>query len=158
MAHCNKKNQEERTLEQSSLNIIIEEDIDMDNESQDTSEEQYEDLFPSFRYIFYPKGFENHYGYLNPGELCYWSKLTLEELIQLYEARLLVPDRKDGKYRPKLVHWAEKLKYLLDEGWTIPEIKAWAAGRFKTGKPYFLSPDPGGLADMSPAGGKSTKY
>ena len=88
----------------------------------------------------YPEGFDRNPGYLDLGQLCLWSGLTYEEQAILHDARLLVPDRKDGLYRPKLVLWAEKLKYLLDEGWTIPEIKAWAAGRFKAGKPYIYPP------------------
>ncbi len=88
----------------------------------------------------YPEEFEHFYGYLNQMELCYWSRLGQGELAKLHEARLLVPDRKDGRYRPKLVLWAEKLKYLLDEGWTIPEIKSWARGRFTTGEPNVWPP------------------
>jgi len=42
------------------------------------------------------------------------SGLTIEILKKLEEARLLLPDTKDGRYRPKLVGWGKKLSYLLD--------------------------------------------
>lgn len=38
-------------------------------------------------------------------ELCRHSGLTNEELEKLREYRLLLPDTKDGKYRPKLAGW-----------------------------------------------------
>jgi len=69
--------------------------------------------------------------YLTAEELCRQSGLTLEELKNLNEYRLLVPDIKGGKYRPKLVGWGKKLKEKLSEGWTYEDIKQWTKARWK---------------------------
>jgi hypothetical protein len=61
---------------------------------------------------------------LTATELCERSGLTQDDLAALESARLLLPDRPSGKYRPKLAGWAGKLAYLLRVGWGIPEIKA----------------------------------
>lgn len=73
--------------------------------------------------------------YLSANELCQQSGISHNELEGFESARLLVPDTKDGRYRPKLIGWARKLKCLLDGGWKIDEIKAWAKGRWSTPNP-----------------------
>ena len=78
--------------------------------------------------------------YLTVDQLCSQSGLSLKALEQLSAIRLLVPDQ-DGKFRPKLVKWAEKLAYLLDQGWQLDEIKRWAKGRFLTEDPKKWPPD-----------------
>jgi hypothetical protein len=69
------------------------------------------------------------------------SGLTIDELEALAEARLLVPDRPDGRYRPKLVGWGKKLAFLLREGWDIESIKRWIKERWETGNPRQWPPD-----------------
>lgn len=78
--------------------------------------------------------------YLSAGDLCEQSGLSAGELESLHAARLLVPDR-DGKYRPKLAGWAGKLATLLHAGWSIAEIRRWAAGRWSTPDPRAWPPD-----------------
>ena len=68
--------------------------------------------------------------YLTADELCRQSGLTKEELEKLREFRLLVPDTKEGKYRPKLVGWGKKLKEKLSNGCTCEEIKSWSKERW----------------------------
>ena len=68
--------------------------------------------------------------YLSADELCRQSGLTKEELEKLGEYRLLVPDTKEGKYRPKLVGWGKKLKKKLSNDWTYEEIKKWTRERW----------------------------
>ena len=68
--------------------------------------------------------------YLTADELCWQSGLTKEELQKLEEYRLLVPDTKDGKYRPKLVGWGKKLKAKLLDGWSWEKIKEWTKERW----------------------------
>jgi len=84
---------------------------------------------------------DRYIDYLTVDELCRQSGLTLEDLSQLQEIRLLVPDTADGRYRPKLVGWARKLHYLHSDGWELREIKRWAGGRFKTDNPKQWPPD-----------------
>jgi len=79
--------------------------------------------------------------YLSSTELCERSGLKLDNLTVLEDARLLLADRPSGKYRPKLASWARKLAYLLRVGWAIPEIKAWAKGRWRTETPRCWSPN-----------------
>jgi hypothetical protein len=73
--------------------------------------------------------------YLTAGDLGKQSGLTPEALARLETARLLLPDTKDGRYRPKLAGWGRKLAYLISQGWSIDEIQRWAKGR-------WLNPDP----------------
>jgi hypothetical protein len=68
--------------------------------------------------------------YLTAEELCRLSGLTLDELKNLSEFRLLVPDTKDGRYRPKLVGWAKKLKEKISWSISYEEIKNWSKIRF----------------------------
>jgi len=68
---------------------------------------------------------------LTADELCQLSGLTKYELEQLEKIRLLVPDTKDRRYRPKLIGWGKKLKVKLSNGWTYEEIKTWTKGRWK---------------------------
>lgn len=79
--------------------------------------------------------------YLTAEQLCEQSGLDKENLRRLEEARLLLPDRPDGRYRPKLAGWGRKLAYLLEEGWEVDEIKRWAKGRWKTENPREWPPD-----------------
>jgi hypothetical protein len=79
-------------------------------------------------------------GYLTADELCQQSDLSLDEMGRLESARLLLPDTKDGLYRPKLVSWARKLKYLLDEGWEMDETKMWAKERWSNPDPRQWPP------------------
>jgi hypothetical protein len=86
------------------------------------------------------KNYDRYEGYLSAEELCQQSGLTSENLIKLEETRLLVPDTKDGRYRPKLVGWGKKLAYLLGEGWGIEEIKIWSKERWKSKNPREWPP------------------
>jgi hypothetical protein len=52
----------------------------------------------------------------------------------LAAADLLCPNGA-GMYRPKLASWGRKLAYLLDQGWSIEEIKTWAHDRWYTSNP-----------------------
>ena len=79
--------------------------------------------------------------YLTAEELCCQSGLSLKDLQELTEIRLLVPDTPDGRYRPKLIGWAKKLDYLLGEGWELDEIKRWAKERFKIKNPKQWPPE-----------------
>jgi len=67
--------------------------------------------------------------------------LTVENLNKLEEVRLLVSDTQDGRFRPKLAGWGKKLAYLLDEGWTVAEIKRWSKARWKSENPRKWPPD-----------------
>jgi hypothetical protein len=78
--------------------------------------------------------------YLTREQLLEQSGLSEEELCLLEDMRLLVPDTKDGRYRPKLVGWGKKLGYLLGEGWTNEEIKNWSKERWKSGNPREWPP------------------
>jgi hypothetical protein len=92
------------------------------------------------RYLGYLVDLPDPYGeYLTIDELCEKSGLSIGDIRQLETARLLLPDH-DGKYRPKLVGWAGKLAYLLNQNWQVDEIKRWARGRFKTGNPKQWPP------------------
>lgn len=53
-----------------------------------------------------------------------------EELGRLGEYRLLVPDTKDGRYRPKLVGWGKKPKEKINQCWDCEEIKNWTRERW----------------------------
>jgi hypothetical protein len=78
--------------------------------------------------------------YLTVEELCQQSGLVRNDFENLSAYRLLLPDH-EGKFRPKLVRWAGKLAYLLNEGWETSEIKRWAKGRFQTGNPKEWPPN-----------------
>src|SRR5512137_1353910 len=86
-------------------------------------------------------------------ELCALSGLSRESLAQLKAAGLLRPNAAE-QYRSKLVTWARKLAYLLDAGWSLPEIKTWARARWSAPNPRQWPPDrplgaPQGSADTS---------
>ena len=83
---------------------------------------------------------DQYANYLTAEELCQQSGLSPEELKQLQEIRLLVPDTFDGYYRPKLVGWAKKLGYLIQEGWELGGIKMWAKGRWLADNPKEWPP------------------
>ena len=85
--------------------------------------------------------FDLHAQHLTPEQLCEKSGLSLDDLALLESARLLVPDLKDGRYRPKLAGWGQKLAYLLHEGWSLAEIKRWAKDRWSTPNPRRWPPD-----------------
>ena len=69
--------------------------------------------------------------YLTAEELCRQSGLSREELTKLNEFRLILPDTKNGKYRPKLVGWGKKLKEKLSYELDYEEIKHWSKDRWK---------------------------
>ena len=73
--------------------------------------------------------------YLNRDQLLEGSRLSESDLWRLEEYRLIVPDTKDGRYRPKLVGWGKKLAYLLREGWEVDAIKRWSRDRWKSKNP-----------------------
>ncbi len=79
--------------------------------------------------------------YLTEHQLCEESGLTVADLAQLADAHLLLPDTKAGKYRPKLIGWGRKLAYLIQDGWDVSEIKAWAMGRWASKDPRKWPPD-----------------
>jgi len=87
-----------------------------------------------------PKGIRPDEGYLNADELCQQRGLDADDLSKLEEARLLLPDTKDRRYRPKLAGWGKKLASLLKEGWGIEEMIAWSKGRWKTKNPRQWPP------------------
>lgn len=78
--------------------------------------------------------------YLTREQLLEQSGLSEAELNRLEEVRLLVPDTKDGRYRPKLVGWGKKLAYLLGEGRKVEEIKRWSKERWQSGNPREWPP------------------
>ncbi|MBN1304960.1 MAG: hypothetical protein JXA13_11040 [Anaerolineales bacterium] len=84
--------------------------------------------------------FDPYVDYLTAEALCSQSELSPEDLKQLETARLLVPDTKDGRYRPKLAGWGKKLAYLLEEGWTVEEIKGWSKVRWRSDNPRQWPP------------------
>jgi hypothetical protein len=92
------------------------------------------------RYLRKWQAYDPYAGYLTADELCQQSGLDPDDLLKLGEARLLLPDTQDGRYRPKLAGWGKKLAYLLAEGWGIEEIKAWAKGRWKAENPRQWPP------------------
>jgi hypothetical protein len=77
--------------------------------------------------------------YLTAGQLCEQSGLSRESLEQLSAIRLLLPDH-EGKFRPRLLKWAEKLAYLLKKGWKPGDIKRWSKGRFHSANPRQWPP------------------
>lgn len=86
------------------------------------------------------ESYDPYPGYLTGAELLSQSGLTPDDLAGLTEARLLLPDRPSGRYRPKLVTWARKLAYLLRGGWSLAEVQAWARGRWQTPNPRQWPP------------------
>jgi hypothetical protein len=78
--------------------------------------------------------------YLTRGQLLENSGLSKVELSRLEDIRLLVPDTKDGRYRPKLVGWGKKLAYLLGAGWDVDEIKQWSKERWNSDNPRVWPP------------------
>lgn len=83
-----------------------------------------------------------HADYVTIRQLSEKTGLAPAELNQLRKARLLLPDTADGRFRPKMVSWGKKLRYLLHRGWEIDEIKAWSAGRWKLRNPRQWPPKP----------------
>jgi hypothetical protein len=96
------------------------------------------------RYLRMWQEYDPYEGYLTANELCKQSGLCPDDLSKLEAARLLLPDTKDGRYRPKLAGWGKKLAYLLKEGWGVEEIQAWAKGRWKAGNPRQWPPQQSG--------------
>lgn len=82
-----------------------------------------------------------HPDYLTAGDLCESAGLAPADLAALGDARLLVPDTADGRYRPRLARWAAKLAYLRGEGWSVADLRAWARGRWATPDPRAWPPD-----------------
>lgn len=66
--------------------------------------------------------------------------LQLIIISELEAARLLLPDTKDGRYRPKLAGWGKKLAYLMGEGWTVDEMKQWSKRRWTAPDPLAWPP------------------
>ena len=83
----------------------------------DTTPNLQEILFE--KYIGEWENYDPYEHYLTPRKLCEQSGLSENDIQVLKEARLLLPDRPDGRYRPKLAGWCKKLAYLLAEGWEI---------------------------------------
>jgi len=79
--------------------------------------------------------------YLTAEALCREAGISSKDLQKLMDIRLIVPDTPNGRYRPKLLGWAKKLAYLIDEGWELIEIKRWASGRFDSENPKQWPPD-----------------
>jgi hypothetical protein len=92
------------------------------------------------RYIRKWQEYDPYEGYLNADELCKQSGLWPDDLSRLEAVRLLLPDTKDGRYRPKLAGWCKKLAYLLQEGWEVEEIQAWSKERWKSENPRQWPP------------------
>lgn len=93
------------------------------------------------RYLREWQDYDPYEGYLTADKLCKQSGLDPEDLSRLETARLLLPDTKDGRYRPKLADWGRKLAYLLqEERWQIEEIQAWAKGRWNSKDPRQWPP------------------
>jgi hypothetical protein len=92
------------------------------------------------RYLQEWRDYDPYEEYLTADELCQQSGLEPDDLSKLEEARLLLPDTQDRRYRPKLAGWGMKLAYLLRDGWGIEEIRAWSKGRWKTENPRQWPP------------------
>lgn len=80
-------------------------------------------------------------GYLTAEDLCRQSGLSIENLKLLENARLLIPDTRDGRYRPRLAGWGKKLAFLLNEGWDLSEIKRWTHDRWSADNPKEWPPE-----------------
>jgi hypothetical protein len=80
--------------------------------------------------------------YLTRAELGQQSGLSLAAMTALETAGLLRPDQQQPEplYRPKLATWGQKLAYLLEQGWTITEIKQWSSERWTWPKPKVWPP------------------
>lgn len=80
--------------------------------------------------------------HLTASELCSVSGLSLDDLERLEDAGLLRPTLTDPEpvYRFKLTSWAEKLNYLLRQGWTLDEITLWSQQRWYTANPREWPP------------------
>jgi hypothetical protein len=87
---------------------------------------------------------DSHPGFLTAEQLGQEAGLSLDALHSLADTHLLWPDTTDGRYRPKLAGWAEKLTYLLNEGWSLEEIQAWAKGRWSQPNPRLWPPERSG--------------
>ncbi|MCP4357367.1 MAG: hypothetical protein GY796_05035 [Chloroflexi bacterium] len=100
-------------------------------------------LFPWFlkRWMDEMQNHDPYAGYLTGENLCKESGLSMQNLAKLEAARLLLPDTKDKRYRPKLAGWAQKLSHLLSEGWETEEIRRWAKGRWRAANPRQWPPD-----------------
>ena len=92
------------------------------------------------RYLRWLQNYDPHEGYLSSDELCRKCKLSRDNLSKLEEARLLLPDTTDRRYRPKLVGWGRKLAYLLRKEWSIEEIQVWSKERWKLKNPKQWPP------------------
>jgi hypothetical protein len=92
-------------------------------------------------YSQYWDDYDPHEGYLTRTQLMEESGLTSSDLDLLEEARLLLPDTKDERYRPKLAGWGRKLAYLIGEGWNLDEIKRWSKGRWSAFDPRQWPPN-----------------
>ena len=79
--------------------------------------------------------------YLTPSMLCQQAGLTTADLQRLEEVGLLQPTRVDPpRYRPKLLSWAKKLAYLIEQGWTLAEIQQWSKERWTWPNPRLWPP------------------
>lgn len=99
----------------------------------------YERMMRSYSFEYIPP--DPYAGYLTADELCRQSGVSRDELALLESVRLLLPDTQDRRYRPKLIGWARKLSYLLNDGWEVDNIKAWTKGRWSTSDPRQWPPD-----------------
>lgn len=96
----------------------------------------HKDVFSKNRKYYNQKIYDD---LITRDQLCEQSGLSKKDLERLETIRLLLPD-KDDLYRPKLAGWGRKLAFLLDQGWDLNEIKAWAKGRWKTSNPRQWPP------------------
>ena len=61
-------------------------------------------------------------GYLTADELCRHSGLTMENLKELNDLKLLTPDTPDGLYSSDLLRWARELAFQLSHGADLNKI------------------------------------
>jgi len=115
---------------------------------KDTRAMLEEDTTPNLKRIWTEKylreweDYDPYEHYLTAEQMQEQSGLSEVDLDRLEDARLLVPDTKDGRYRPKLTGWGKKLAYLLGEGWDVFEIKRWSKDRWKLKNPREWPPLP----------------
>ena len=79
--------------------------------------------------------------YLTATELCQQARLATADLQRLEAVGLLRPTWVEPpRYRFKLLSWAKKLAYLLEQGWTLAEIQQWSKERWTWPDPRLWPP------------------
>jgi len=76
---------------------------------------------------------------LTADHLCSLSGISFDILIDLQAVGLIRPNA-HGLYRYNLVRWAERCHYLLQQGWTVEEIKRWTQERWSAPNPQEWPP------------------